>query len=931
MGIKGPMPATTKARDQAPAGADANTRMARPQPPFGLGARLWWPTDDPARPDSWALFRAQAVFATVPAQASLRIYAQDAYHLWINGIWVNSGPCSSAPPVIYWDHWDVTRFLQPGVNWIAVKVHHLGLGRVESRGGGLCCALGVDTEETPRTLLDRKEQWQCRMARAHETPSIRNVGGTGYAERYRLKADEDGWQQSAVPGEGWHTPRESVRIQDEWWRPRPIPALVTRRREPHQVQRQEHSLLVDFGEMVSGRPEIRGSFPAAGSLKVAYIEALGSGWAATGGEEAMYADEVTGPAGPFVWQSFDVRTFRYLRLTGPAAVEHVALTSVAYPLRGLGAFSCSDTQLNRLWEISDRTLRLCISDVYLDCPHRDRAQWMDSFVSARIALGLYGVQALTTKCLIQHGLCSMRGRRMLSPSINGEVWLPDYAFVQVMFALWYFHSSGDHQTLRELLPGIETIIGAARAEAGADGLLGDIVEPDSLLYLDNTFELNKQGRSAGLNALYLGALRAGAEIAHHLGEPALESQWHAQAGHLQQAIRAFAHPKYPGCYVDALPDVRKRYLNLNFSCELGRWYGSGAVARTFLYSAAGGPLHMDCAVYAGLRVRFAGKTIDLPGNPQWSQQPIYTPARVTLDLKPGWNEVEFAVQANPLNWDLYLGLADGSLPSVSASRSAQDPDSFLLRAIDWDSGAPDGAEQRARARLWTTPELSQATHGYLGYCHPDVDPGRPGDAGIPGAPLLSVEKYVRAYASVRVPFFCRATSDSTELENWVLPCNTPWTAFFLLAALFRHSHGREALAWMRRAWGSMLQHDATTCWEEWADRSSLCHAWGAAPAYFFQHEILGVKHEWLWQGVLVVRPNLFDLEWAQGHVAIGGDTQANIGVCLRRTGAGTQVDIDPPPGLRVRLDLSCLTNPQVGRGAELERLADGELAAIFDC
>lgn len=894
--------------------------------PFGAAARLWWPAGERSQPDAWALFRAELDFADPPAEASLRLYAKDAYRLWVNGVLLGGGPCLSAPPLLYWDAWDLAGRLHAGRNLVAVKVHQVGHTAPEGfRFAGFRAALVATVAGGARTFLDRREAWTCRRSRAHLAGAARNIGWVGYSERYALNAGELGWESPQARPAGFVPPEDGEAVADGWWRPRPIPALVEGQLQPLSVQRQAESLLVDFGNLVTGRPELSGTFTAPGTLQVAYIEALGSGWAAGEGREAMYADEVLGDRGPFAWSPFSPRTFRYLRLSGAATVGQVGLRTEGYPVQALGSFRCSEPLLERIWELCDRTLRLCLADLYLDCPHRDRAQWMDAFVSARAALGLYGVQALTAKCLRQHGLCSLRAGRLLSPSIAGASFLPDYALVQVHFVLWHFHATGDRAILEELLPGIEAILATAAAMTGSDGLLADADREGGFTYLDNTFELNKKGRSAGLNALHLGALRAASEIARHLGRSGLEAAWTARAGALQSAFAAFAHPRQPGCFVDSLPEIRKRYLNLNFSCEFGHWRGSGAAARTFIHAAEGGDLRLECATYAGLGVRCnGGATQSFPRVANWAAQPIYAPTAVVLHLAPGWNEVEFLVEGNPLNWDLYLGLAGGGLPLLSATANAGDRDSFLIRELDWASGQAAGGEQRALARLWTTPELAQSTHGYIGYCHPGVDRNLL-------ARFAASEDHVRAYRSVRVPFFCREPGEPAALERWTLPCNTPWTLFFFLAAQFRQGLGSEALAWIRKAWGGMLERGATTCWEEWGDRASLCHAWGASPAYFFQHEILGVKHEHLWQGILVVRPDLLGLEWAEGRVALGGDGAETIGVSLRRIGAETLVDIEAPPGRRLGLDLSRLVRPRLGRGAELTLVPAEALAAIFDC
>ena len=169
--------------------------------------------------------------------------------------------------------------------------------------------------------------------------------------------------------------------------------------------------------------------------------------------------------------------------------------------------------------------------------------------------------------------------------------------------------------------------------------------------------------------------------------------------------------------------------------------------------------------------------------------------------------------------------------------------------------------------------------------------------------------YYRNYMRIREPFFCEETSDPVALENWILPCNNPWSAFFYVSALFDSGLPAEALQWIRMAWGGILKRGAVNCWEEWGTRSSLCHAWGSSPAYFMHREILGVKHEGAWQGVVSVRPDLLDLDWASGTVALDESEGSAIRIELSRTPGGTRVRIKAPDSVKVRLDLSRLPNP----------------------
>ena len=63
------------------------------------------------------------MLATNPPQASLQIFADSRYILWVNGRYVLRGPCRFDWHAPQYDTVDVSSFLQAGTNVLAVMVH----------------------------------------------------------------------------------------------------------------------------------------------------------------------------------------------------------------------------------------------------------------------------------------------------------------------------------------------------------------------------------------------------------------------------------------------------------------------------------------------------------------------------------------------------------------------------------------------------------------------------------------------------------------------------------------------------------------------------------------------------------------------------------------------------------------------------------------
>lgn len=213
------------------------------------------------------------------------------------------------------------------------------------------------------------------------TPMLRIPSAMpGFTEFCNLDVEEADYVLAAFDDSDWLPAVEGRVLQASHLLPRPIPLFRETERKPLRITRKNGETLADFGEMVFGRLEIAGHKSANAEITIEYIEDLKSGWAHAEGRRAMYADRLTGHVTDFHWKSFNKRGFRYIAVCGNLeSVPSIRLLEYAYPLQENGTFLCSDSALNNLWKISERTLRICMDDLFNDCPHRDRRNgWMPS-------------------------------------------------------------------------------------------------------------------------------------------------------------------------------------------------------------------------------------------------------------------------------------------------------------------------------------------------------------------------------------------------------------------------------------------------------------------------------------------------------------------------------------------------------------------------
>ena len=153
--------------------------------------------------------------------------------------------------------------------------------------------------------------------------------------------------------------------------------------------------------------------------------------------------------------------------------------------------------------------------------------------------------------------------------------------------------------------------------------------------------------------------------------------------------------------------------------------------------------------------------------------------------------------------------------------------------------------------------------------------------------------------------------------------------FYVLEARAQAGDINGALDVIRNYWGAMLDLGATTFWEHWEPswsrdagridelpasgrvdvhreyggfcfqglRHSLCHGWAAGPTAFLMSRVLGVSILEPGAARVAVRPDLGDLDWAQGQFPTPrGPIQVRH---EKRADGHVHSDIQAPPGIEI--------------------------------
>jgi hypothetical protein len=171
------------------------------------------------------------------------------------------------------------------------------------------------------------------------------------------------------------------------------------------------------------------------------------------------------------------RAQRYLFITlrnqhAPVQIRNVHLVESTYPVHAIGSFACSDPKLDKIWEISTRTLKLCMEDTYTDCPLYEQTHWVgDARNESLFGYSVFGATDLAARCI------RLTGQSLERYPIVGcqtpscwDVLLPAWSFLWGISNWDYYWATGDKDTLREGFPAVIQNLRGAEKYVNKDGL-----------------------------------------------------------------------------------------------------------------------------------------------------------------------------------------------------------------------------------------------------------------------------------------------------------------------------------------------------------------------------------------------------------------------------------------------------------------------------
>ncbi len=356
-------------------------------------------------------FERTSTSTSAPAAATLHLFADSRYLLWVNGTNVLRGPGRFNPKRPEFDSLDLAPYLHSGTNTLVVLVHHYPAinGRIMRHAPGLTALLEAEGKEILRT----DASWRC-SADTEYRPSPGAWSSIPDVIDGRLRPGD--WTGEDFDDASWAA---AVAVDGGTWgklQPRSLPLpveteLTGLKRLPEgepllsllpvELESKSNrpwnypggfvgkSFVIDLGRMAMAYASLDLEADAGSVLQLRYALRYQNGQPAeTYGVGTTY----TARAGRQRFIAADQWCARYVTVTclsGRVKLLGFKMTERRYPFERVGRFQCSDPLLNRLWDMSVNTIEVTSDDAY-GSDARERNEWVQdackaSFNTTRVA------------------------------------------------------------------------------------------------------------------------------------------------------------------------------------------------------------------------------------------------------------------------------------------------------------------------------------------------------------------------------------------------------------------------------------------------------------------------------------------------------------------------------------------------------------------
>ena len=302
--------------------------------------------------------------------------------------------------------------------------------------------------------------------------------------------------------------------------------LATQEVSAASIERGRRSMLVDFGQETIGFVKLK-NLKGSGKVSFYYGESK---------EEALSPDKsetldhftVDGHNGDFV--SNRSRALRYvnIQLAEGMSADDVSLLYEYLPLTRRGTFKSSDDELNKIWDVSIRTLELNTRAFFLDGIKRDHWVWSGDAVQTYLMNYYASFDGDTVKRTTR----ALRGADPVDMHINTILDYSLYWFIGIQD---YYQYTGDAAFVKSIYPRMVTLMDFVLGRRNANGMLEGL--PGDWVFVDWA-DMPKDGELSVIQLLFARSLESMAASAEVVNDQQKAAQYRQLASELKAKIMA---------------------------------------------------------------------------------------------------------------------------------------------------------------------------------------------------------------------------------------------------------------------------------------------------------------------------------------------------------------------------------------------------------
>ena len=488
-----------------------------------------------------------------------RVTADSRYVLLCDGVELGRGPVRSQPWAWTFDEYALE--LDAGEHVLAAIVRHYGGATNASIPAQPVGALGFGSflleADLGDMLIASDDGWRACEApyerrRRHEgPPPNEHVDGRAISHGWPAPGFDDAdWPRACVVDPSGPGIRDARAPTEPYpvLQPRPIPPLAERVVD----LASSDGVLFDAGEILCAHPILRIDAEPGTVIELRAGEALDDqGHPVLDVRDWRLRYTAAGVPGEAI-ESLEPVGLRYVGadvLEGRARGLTLYARERIFPRPPGASFSCSDPDLEAIWRAGVRTLDVCSTDAFIDCPGREQRAWLGDAYGHTILTLLVNPDTSLVRWMLRLHANGARPDGLLPMVAAGDFGLrattiPDFTLLWVL-ALAHVHRwTGDDELLGELLPTATRGLNWFEQRRAADGLLHDL---PGWVFIDWA-QLERGSTFAPVDGLYALALDT---IANITGD----EQLRARADATRAAFDAFWDPDR-GVYTDTAGGAR---------------------------------------------------------------------------------------------------------------------------------------------------------------------------------------------------------------------------------------------------------------------------------------------------------------------------------------------------------------------------------------